>query len=114
MDTTRSGIPLAVLNNDEFIDHQKTYINQKVILEPGSKIVLYADGLTEAVNSEEKECNPAVKDFEQTVLVNAMLELYDKPSEIFIEEIIKRLFEFRGNDKYEDDVCLICMDIPLN
>ncbi len=102
--------PLAVLNNIELREMKNGFINETVILEKGSKIVLYTDGFTEASNINDRH-NRIEKDFKSEFLVNSFRTHFNKPAGLFIEGIYKDLVDFRGCDDFEDDVCIICMDI---
>lgn len=110
---TGKALPLAILDNMTLKDLRRDYVDQKIDLEPGSKLFLYTDGLTEAVNVREKEIQigPSLRDFESSELF-PVIEKYQKlPSRDFIDKITAKLRDFRGSEEYEDDVCVICVDI---
>lgn len=107
----RNGIPLAVLDNDELRTISKGYFNQKIILPLGSKLLLYTDGLVETVNEVDKTLDPATPDFETKVIRKAIKELRGLDCGEFVEQMSVRLKEFHGNEDYEDDVCMICVDV---
>lgn len=107
------ALPLAVLDNTSLKELRRDFLDQKIVLENGSKILLYTDGLTETVNIKEKmkHIGPELLDFESSELFRVIERYKDLPSGAFIEKITERLHKFRGIDEYEDDVCLICVDI---
>lgn len=108
---SNSGIPLAIMKNEELKSMKKNIYNHKVVFEKNSKLLLYTDGLIETVNKKEKELNNNIKDFEESIMYNIMLELRDKPAAEFINGLLERLLLFRGSNDFDDDVCMICMDI---
>ena len=102
----KGGSPLAVFKSEEMRRFGRQYKNSTVQLETGTKIVLYTDGFLDAVNLAKPE-----KDFESEQLYDLMLANSGKPSREFVVNLYQSLLDFRGSDKFEDDVCLICLDI---
>jgi len=100
------SMPLAIMENDILLEKGKLYANNEVELEHDTRLLLYTDGFTETTASG----NPNFY-FEDEILEQAILELNDLSCKKFIEHLIARLIEFKGDDKFEDDVCLICMDV---
>jgi serine phosphatase RsbU (regulator of sigma subunit) len=111
IDSVNKGIPLAVIKNEELAALNKTYSNSKIKLHKNSKLFLYTDGFVEAVNIDDKEVNEKTKDFESAVFSDAAFEYRDLPAEDFVRNLVNRLVQFRGSDKFEDDVCMICVDV---
>jgi len=66
---------------------------------------LYTDGFVEC-----QPYNNSRLSFEDIVMDVINKIKHEKP-DLFIENIYKNLTEFRGSDSFEDDVCLICMDV---
>jgi serine phosphatase RsbU (regulator of sigma subunit) len=108
-----TAIPLAILNNNELSNMKKGYIDEMIVLEEGSKLILYTDGLTEAaeINYLNAERD---KDFESEKLSGSFRRHSMKPAELFLKEVYKDLVEFRGCDDFEDDICIICLDVAKN
>lgn len=106
---TGKGIPLAIMNNSELISTGRNYCNESFSITPGSKLLLYTDGLTEATPAgTQKERN--VPDFE-TVKFEPVLNQYKHlPSQDFIEKIYEELISFMKTEVLEDDVCMICYE----
>ena len=106
--TEFKGIPLAVLNNDELKFLKKTYSNNKIVFEKNMRIVLYTDGLVEAVHIDKMKEGI---DFEKEALFRAFLELENNSTQNFVNNVFKKLVQFRGSEEFEDDVCIICLDV---
>jgi len=102
----KGGSPLAVFRSEEMREFQRQYKNNVIQLEPGTKIVLFTDGFLDAENISKPD-----KDFETEKLFDLMIVNSGKPSREFTVNLYNALLEFRGGDKFEDDVCLICLDI---
>ena len=101
------GSPLGVTTDDEIRHDGSTaqYINHVQDLPAPSKIVFYTDGLTEARN---KNLNPRMF----IKLINdTLLKLAHLPCDEFIAELYGELVRFRGNETFDDDVCIICLDV---
>lgn len=100
------SIPLAIMNNASLAAGNKPRSNSSITLEKGSKILFYTDGLTEAVSKN----NP--KAFFEDILTGELLVKYSSLSPVeFIYSIYKELVQFHGSESFEDDVCMICMNV---
>lgn len=100
------SLPLGVMDNQEMLINNKSYTNHTVQLAPKSKLILYTDGLTEAVPVQGEPIA-----FETVLLEQAFLNNSSKPAKEFIHEVYRLLVDFHGSDKFNDDVCLICLDV---
>jgi sigma-B regulation protein RsbU (phosphoserine phosphatase) len=88
------GIPLGMMGLPF------PYTSSTTILNPGDRLVLYTDGVTEAMNENEEEFDDVIG-FEKCVKKNA------KPgisSQAFIDQLIKDLEAFTGNTPQSDDI----------
>jgi sigma-B regulation protein RsbU (phosphoserine phosphatase) len=101
-----SCIPVGIMSVGELGKLNKFYRNNRLTLEPGSKLLLYTDGLSEARSLE----NPSEL-FEDSRLADIMEKNRDLDCAEFIDELYRGLREFRKWDSFEDDVCIICVDI---
>ena len=102
----RSGIPIGILNNKEIAGLNKEYRNNSVSLENSDKLLLYTDGFTETVNLNKNE-----GDFETLMLDKTLLLLSNLTPQDFICKLIAELTKFHGSPDFEDDICLICMQL---
>jgi serine phosphatase RsbU (regulator of sigma subunit) len=102
---TRS-VPIAAFSGERLLGWGKSFRDNTVILGKGSRVILYTDGLTEARSA----ANPG-RDFESSELFQVILKINRDDPAGFLEEIYRELIKFKGNDIFEDDVCIICMDV---
>lgn len=106
LESHNRSIPLGVMDNQEMLEVNRSYINYTIQLAPESKLVLYTDGLTEAVPG-----NPMKPDFETEKLEHAFLKNSSKPAKAFVDEVYRLLVDYHGSDNFTDDVCIICLDV---
>lgn len=113
LSSTKKGMPLAVLDNENLSIFNKSFTNETLTLQKNTKLLLYTDGLVEAVNYREKQRNPhqAIEDFETSMLLPLLSMNVRLPSKDYVDLIIHELIEFRGKDDFDDDVCLIAVDV---
>jgi len=92
--------------NNFLVRNNKTYANYEEVLPANSKLLLYTDGLIEARSKNNDNLY-----FEYSNMNDIFIRNSRYSSEIFINNLFNGLVEFRGSDSFEDDVCLICIDI---
>jgi len=111
--STNSSPPLVVLSNEELITIGRDFIDNNIVFDKHSKLFLYTDGLTETINIKNLNANPDenLKDFESEKLVSTLLELSKNSSSKILEKTISELIVYRGGDSFDDDICIICLDI---
>ncbi|MBN1535059.1 MAG: SpoIIE family protein phosphatase [Spirochaetes bacterium] len=97
------GIPLAIMDNAEMEGEGRVYRNSAQRLPSGGRLVLYTDGLVEIVGSGGT--------FDERELAGAMLEFSHLGGDEFVESLFGRIAAFRGGESFEDDICLICIDM---
>lgn len=100
------SLPLAILDNDSLKQRGRAYCNTTAVLPPHSRLVMYTDGLTECMHYDQGQ-----EMFEETLLKN---NFYDAPGvsvNDFFEGIHRELVRFRGCDTFDDDICIICVDV---
>ena len=102
---TRS-VPIGAFSGERLRGWGKSFRDNTIILEKGSRIILYTDGLTEARSAGNPD-----RDFESTDLFPVILRISGKDLPGFLEGMYGELIKFKGNDNFEDDVCIICMDV---
>ncbi len=102
--------PLSIMDNMKLKELSRGYTNESVILERGSKLVFYTDGLTEAININESHYE-VEKNFQNEILEVSFRRHFNKPAGLFIKGVYQDLADFRKSDDFDDDVCIICMDI---
>lgn len=96
---------LALFSNEELEFNDKSYHNFEEIIQPDSKILFYTDGLTETcpVNGQAF--------FEDEMIENILVQSRILPARLFIDRLYSGLISFRGRDSFEDDVCMVCLDV---
>ena len=97
---------LAMFPNNYLSKRNKAYVNFKETLSINSKLLLFTDGLTEATPINNRDLF-----FEYSNINEIFIKNINLPCDTFIENIYKRLIEFRGADSFDDDVCLVCLDV---
>lgn len=90
------GKILALLEGLEFEEKQ-------IQLQKGDRILFYTDGLTEAENDQGLE-------FEE-VLHKILVQNFKGKAQDFLDFIYHALLEHRGGYHFDDDVCIVVMDI---
>ncbi|TAL35130.1 MAG: hypothetical protein EPN93_11110 [Spirochaetes bacterium] len=104
--TNKRSMPLAILNNDDLHARGKHYQNSSCVLEQGSKLVVFTDGFIEASPLGDRK-----RVFEDNGMEQVLLELSGLRSGRFMERLHERLVRFRGGTEFDDDVCIVCVDV---
>ena len=73
-------------------------------LEPGDIIVLYTDGITEAVNEKEEE-------FDLKNLIDAVRISNQGSASSIVANIAQRISRFTGNIPQQDDLTLLVLKV---
>lgn len=100
-----SHLPLGIFDNETMKSSDTRYNNTRVILPAHSKLILYTDGLVEA-KSDMRERG----DFED-IIEHEIIRLSNLKPDEFISNLYKSLVTFRGREQFDDDICIICMNI---
>ncbi len=99
------SMPLAILSGDDMVVQGMQYRNSKTVLPAGSKLILYTDGLVEAKGGEYKRIS-----FRKGLEVR--LTKYQRLNcRGFVDSLFSDLVEFRGGETFDDDICIICVDV---
>jgi serine phosphatase RsbU (regulator of sigma subunit) len=96
---------IAMFSNNMLAKVNKNFKNYEEKFKIGCKILFYTDGLVEA--------RPVDEDiyFEYAHMNQIFMNNYNLPCDMFINSLMKELSTFRKSDNYEDDICLICLDV---
>lgn len=113
LDMISPGVPLAVFSNKELVSRKMVYETQTVYLPVNSKLLLYTDGLSEAVNKEfDKYAQfQSIPDYEKERMSLTLSRLRESTSKELSNGLVEDLIEFRGTEEFDDDICLICLEI---
>ena len=90
-----SGFLLGMLDDMEYDVH-------KIILHPGDTILLYTDGVTEAMNSKEEL-------FEESRLESSLQRLNGSPLKEMLDGINADLMEFAAGAPQADDITMLAL-----
>lgn len=88
-----AGLALSI------VEHEK-YNDDKVVLEPGDLLLIYSDGITEAMNSENEE-------FEEHRLVEVVKENTLQSAEDIVMAITASVQAFVGDIEQNDDMTIV-------
>jgi phosphoserine phosphatase RsbU/P len=92
-----SGMPLGISCTQE-------YRQLKISLEPGATLVVYTDGITEAMN-------PAGDLFGRPRL-ERFIAAHNAPAGDLVRGIVREVDHFCGTHPQRDDMCLVCLRRP--
>jgi len=92
-----TGIALGIMDDAE-------YSQNEVQVTSGDTIILYTDGVTEAINEKEEM-------FEIERLVNVIKETKNATAKETLESIIRSVFEFSGTQPQFDDITLMVIKV---
>jgi len=104
LDKARS-LPLGIMTNDELNRKNRYFSNHSQELPEGAKLLFYTDGLTEARSAENKI------DYFESVMSEILPGLADLSCREFVAALYRELVIFNGGEDFEDDVCMVCVDI---
>ena len=91
----RGGIVVGILPETPYREGQ-------VHLDPGSLLVLYSDGVTEAVNENGDM-------FEEERLLEVLSRVRGEPASLILSSVLESVDGFVGNNEQADDISLIVM-----
>ncbi len=101
---TSRGLPLAVFDNKTLQRRSMVYENNSVNFKPNEKLLIYTDGLIEAT-----PLNQDHHFFMEHGLEKTLDELKQKEPQELIHNLYLKLKSFRGDEDFDDDVCLVCL-----
>ena len=104
------GPIIGIFSGNELWQRGRQPMTSRYTLRPGDKIIFFTDGLTEAT--------PAVDDynenerimFEHANLEHVLASHANSSAQKLVSALSAELIKYRGNEKFEDDVCIICLE----
>lgn len=112
---SKPGMALGFFSNSDVLSEGQPicYEDNVVVLEQGSKLLLYTDGLTETINIKalDEVSHDKIEYFEDKQLLKILSKSKKLPASDFVDTLVNRLIKFRGKDSFDDDVCIICIDV---
>lgn len=88
-----TGLPIGMLSGRE-------YQEQTVDLQAGDRLLLFTDGITEALDERENE-------FGKVRLLEALEQTRDAPLAVTLERVVERVREWQGGEASLDDLSLL-------
>jgi serine phosphatase RsbU (regulator of sigma subunit) len=102
----RRSVPIGFLENHELEKKNKPYVTEIYDVPEDAKILFYTDGLVEAEPLDKR-----YHFFEDNGLEEVLLNNSHLSSDEFLAEVYTELAQFRGAEEFDDDICLICLDV---
>lgn len=81
------------------------YEKESMIIEKGSRLIIYTDGVTEAENSNKDQYG------EDQLIKFAGSISPDTPSEAFVDELVKSIKTFTGDNDQNDDITIMSVRV---
>ncbi len=104
------GLPLGIMKTEEAIKINKDYKNNTVKLKKTDKIFFFTDGLSESTPFEKKIKDETVY-FGEVCLETVLDSIKNFSSADIIKVVYEKLVEFRKADFFDDDICMICLEV---
>ena len=101
------NLPLAVMSGGGLAGIGREYKSARSVLPGYCRIFLCTDGLLESAPHENPEDL-----FGGSALDGVLQRTAGLDSSACVDAILAELSEFRGGLDYEDDICVVCLDIP--
>ena len=91
------GYPVAMLPDVDYEEHE-------IHLKKGDRLILYSDGITECMNSEDEQ-------FSVRRLIHLAQKVEGQPLQALMKQVSESLYHWKGDDAFEDDVTLLAMEM---
>lgn len=110
---SKKSPPLALFDNPALRKQKKHYQNKRVVLNKGTKVLLYTDGLSETVPADSPLGEPYddIIDFETGMFLPILDDIKHETAHVIVKTLREKLIRFRGSEEFEDDVSMICFEI---
>ena len=102
---SKTHVPLGFLPTAELNQKGEGYLESRVRFQPGSKLVLFTDGLVEATRRGDRSVQ-----FSE-IVNETIVKLSSLQPRPFLEGLQQALVDFHGSEDFDDDICMICLDI---
>ncbi len=113
LDETNRNIALAIFSREDLKLYNQSYAAKTVQLSKGDKLLLYTDGLVEAIPVDDMQTKKAAdkESFEDVELEKVLRSIAGLTPDEFNRRLMEALEEFRGSPEFDDDVCMICLEV---
>jgi len=95
-----TGLPIGVVENT-------TYDESNFTIDPGDILLIYSDGVTEAINPQNEQ-------FGISRLIELVKKYAEKSSNQLVEAIFEAINSFICNEEIQDDISIIAIKALLN
>lgn len=92
-----TGLPIGLIEKAE-------YEESEIELQPGDRLYLHSDGLTEEVNAEDEQ-------FSDERLLSAIADGRDLSLSDTVESLVRKVIAWRGEDHLKDDVSILAIEV---
>ncbi len=96
--------PLGIFDSETLKKMNAHYTSAEIKFQPGGRILIYTDGMIDAKNVSSRERY-------SSVLTDRIIEFSGYASDEFLNVLFNDMISFCGNDKLDDDICMICLDL---
>jgi PAS domain S-box-containing protein len=100
------NLPLAVMDAQRLETMGRSYGMTRMQISGASRVFLCTDGLLESAPHEDPE-----DFFGGTLLERSLLATTDLKPAACVDAVLARLAEHRGGMDFEDDICVVCIDL---
>lgn len=104
----KTGLALGICEMSEMLGAKSNlrYRDEYIHLKKGMKILLFTDGMSEAGKSNDRMIS-----FREAVMDEALRDIKPMNARQTIDYLRAKLVEFHGMEDFEDDVCIVCVQI---
>lgn len=80
------------------------YVDMALDLQPGDRLYVHSDGLTEEANADEEQ-------FGEERLMAAVAESSGASLQESVDSLVQRVIAWRGNEHLRDDVSILAIEL---
>jgi len=103
---TPRTLALTVLGNGTLKEKNLQYTNIECTFEKGSRVLFYTDGLMEAPKKNSGDIY-----FGHEMIYNKLYTYRSHDCRTLVNNLYHDLIEFKGDEIFNDDICMICLEV---
>ncbi len=96
--------PLGIFDSDTLKKMNSHYNNAEIKFQSGDRILIYTDGIIDAKNVVTRERY-------SSILADRIIDFSGLSSNEFLQILFNDIISFSGNNKLDDDICMMCLDV---